>query len=104
DGQLITRQTMEQLPVKDGFLLPDPGQDILKIAVINRYQSAPPSMGFIRNFGLKPGTAIASTVAHDAHNIVAVGIDEETLCRAVNALIRVKGGIVFADASGEDVL
>src|SRR5690606_37220844 len=55
-------------------------------------------------FGLKPGTAIASTVSHDAHNILAVGIDEETLCRAVNALIRVKGGIVFAEASGEDVL
>lgn len=104
DGQLITRQTMEQLPVMDGYLLPDPQHDILKIAVINRYQASAPSIGFIKNFGLIPRTAIASTVAHDSHNIVAVGSDEETLCRAINALIRVKGGIVFADSSGEDVL
>ncbi len=92
DGQLITNKVLVALPVKDGFLQPDPAQDILKIAVVNRYREAPVATAFIRNFGLKAG-AIASSVAHDSHNIVAVGVDDTAICRAVNLVIEAKGGV-----------
>ncbi len=66
--------------------------DVLKIVVVNRYHDAPVAKAFIKNFGLKSG-AIASSVAHDSHNIVAVGIDDESICRAVNLIIDKRGGI-----------
>src|SRR5690606_16321932 len=66
--------------------------DILYLVVVNRYHDAPPAKSFVKNFGLKSG-AIASSVAHDSHNIVAVGVNEEELALAINALIRSKGGI-----------
>ena len=68
------------------------------MVVINRYKDAPVSIGFVKNFGLKKG-AIASSVAHDSHNIIAVGADDESLCRAVNLIIENKGGISCADAA-----
>ena len=67
-------------------------EDILKIVVVNRYHDAPVSKAFIKNFGLKKG-AIASSVAHDSHNIVAVGVDDESLCQAVNLVIENEGGV-----------
>jgi adenine deaminase len=67
-------------------------RDILKIVVLNRYAPASPSVAFIRNFGLKKG-AIASTVAHDSHNLIAVGTSDEEITTAMNALISVKGGV-----------
>ena len=71
--------------------------DILKIVVVNRYTDAPVAKAFIKNFGLKRG-AIASSVAHeDSHNIIAVGADDESLCRAVNLIIQHKGGISLVD-------
>ena len=76
----------------------DTQNDILKMVVINRYKDAPVSIGFIKNFGLKKG-AIASSVAHDSHNIIAVGADDESLCRAVNLIIENEGGISCADAA-----
>ena len=92
DGMLITEKAFITLPEKNGQVLPDPDQDILKICVINRYQKAKPAVGFIKNFGLK-GCAIASTVAHDSHNIVAVGDNDTCIARAVNLLIASKGGL-----------
>ena len=74
-------------------------EDLLKIAVVNRYRTAPPALGYIRGFGLKTG-AIASCVAHDSHNIVAVGVTDEALCRAVNEVIRNRGGIAACDGEG----
>jgi adenine deaminase len=97
DGQIVTGHIQAVLPVKNGAIQPDPAQDILKIAVVNRYAlHAPVAVGFVRGFGLKKG-ALASSVAHDSHNIVAVGTHDEALCAAVNAVIACKGGVSAAD-------
>ncbi|GAA0535006.1 adenine deaminase [Chitinophaga japonensis] len=103
DGQLITNNIHAALPVTDGALYSDPARDILKLAVVNRYQPAPVALGFIRNFGFTTG-AIASSVAHDSHNIIAVGVDDESLCAAVNAVIQEQGGISVADGASLQVL
>lgn len=92
DGQLLTGQEILSVHQKNGFALPDIHRDILKITVVNRYARAEPAVGFIKNFGLKTG-AIASSVAHDSHNIVAVGTNDEVLCEAVNLIIKNRGGI-----------
>jgi len=100
DGQLITNKLIipiaDVLP-RDGRLHANPDKDILKIVVVNRYHPAPVAKSFIRGFGLKRG-AIAASVAHDSHNIVAVGVDDESLCRAVNLIIEQKGGLACVDA------
>lgn len=95
DGQLITGSISAPALIRDGNIISDVPQDILKIAVVNRYQEAEPAVAFIRNFGLKSG-AIASSVGHDSHNIIAVGTDDETLCRAVNLVIEARGGVAAA--------
>ncbi|MBK9254151.1 MAG: adenine deaminase [Saprospiraceae bacterium] len=92
DGELITEKHWANLPVLDGEVQPDLENDILKICVINRYNTAPPVIGFIKNFGLKD-CALASTVAHDSHNIIVVGTDDYLICQAVNLLIDSKGGL-----------
>lgn len=98
DGQLITGKLNETPKSKNGFYESDVEKDVLKIAVINRYREAPVSIAFIKKFGLKKG-AIASSVAHDSHNIIAVGVDDESLCEAVNLIIERKGGISVSDAA-----
>lgn len=103
DGQLITGMSEAELKVIDGNIMPDITQDILKIGIVNRYNEAPVAMGFIHNFGLKGG-ALASTVAHDSHNIVFVGADDESICKAVNLLIAHKGGISLSDGKMDDVM
>lgn len=95
DGQLITNRLDEKGKIENGFWVSDPERDILKIVVVNRYQPAPVAKAFIRNFGLKVG-AIASSVAHDSHNIVAIGVDDNSLCEAVNAVIAASGGVSIA--------
>jgi adenine deaminase len=92
DGQLITGESIHTPHVNDGMVTSDVENDILKIVVINRYTNATPSVAFIKNFGLKTG-AIASSVAHDSHNIIAVGVDDESLVRAINMIIEARGGI-----------
>lgn len=93
NGQLITRHLRESPRIVRGAVEADVKRDILKIAVINRYAPrAPVAVGFIRGFGLKAG-AIASSVAHDSHNVVAVGVDDASLCAAVNLVIKARGGI-----------
>ncbi|HET7118950.1 MAG TPA: adenine deaminase [Hanamia sp.] len=92
DGQLITNKISLFPKEENGFFVSDPENDILKIVVVNRYNDAPIAKAFIKNFGLKKG-AIASSVAHDSHNIIAVGIDDESICDAVNMIIGSKGGV-----------
>ncbi|MCS7019582.1 MAG: adenine deaminase [Cytophagales bacterium] len=92
DGQLITGETYMPVTAENGWAIADPTKDLLKIVVVNRYRSAAPAIGFVKGFGLQCG-AIASSVAHDSHNIVAVGTNDELLCRAINAVIAAKGGI-----------
>jgi adenine deaminase len=103
EGQLITEKMAATLPVKEGYLESDVGQDILKIVVVNRYNDAFPAIAFIHNFGLKKG-AIASSVAHDSHNIIAVGVTDDAICKAINALIMSKGGIAVVDETFEEHL
>jgi adenine deaminase len=92
DGQLITERTNRPPKIVNGKLESDLDNDILKIVVVNRYTEAPVSKAFIKNFGLRAG-AIASSVAHDSHNIIAVGVDDESICKAVNLIIEHRGGI-----------
>ncbi|WP_455170307.1 adenine deaminase [Aegicerativicinus sediminis] len=103
DGELITTKEVFSLPRNGHSLECDLENDILKIAVINRYKDAPISTGFIKNFGLKKG-AIASSVAHDSHNIIAVGANPDDMCEAVNAIISEKGGIAVAEKGKIDLL
>ncbi|HVZ57910.1 MAG TPA: adenine deaminase [Chitinophagaceae bacterium] len=103
DGQLITRKSWEKPCIRRGCLVSDPGRDLLKIAVVNRYRDAPVAVSFIRNFGLKSG-AIASSVAHDSHNLVVVGVEDRDICRAVNLLISHQGGICYVHPDLESVL
>jgi adenine deaminase/very-short-patch-repair endonuclease len=92
DGQLITNKLEAEIGYDEESLQPNLKDDILKIVVVNRYKDAPISKAFIKNFGLKQG-ALASSVAHDSHNIVAVGVDDESICNAVNMVIEHKGGV-----------
>jgi adenine deaminase len=101
DGQLLTGELLLPVRTHDGEVLPDPEQDILKLTVVNRYADAPPAVALIRGFGLRRG-ALASSVAHDSHNVIAVGASDEELCRAVNAVIEHRGGLAVVE--GEEVL
>lgn len=104
DGQLITHRLQARPKQEGSNAISDTENDILKIAVVNRYTDAPAAISFIKNFGLKSG-ALASSVAHDSHNIVAVGADDESICHAVNLIIKNKGGISAvnnAHRHGED--
>ncbi|WEK36262.1 MAG: adenine deaminase [Candidatus Pseudobacter hemicellulosilyticus] len=103
DGQLITNKVMLPPAVADNLIVSDPSRDLLKIVVVNRYADAPVAKAFVRNFGLQSG-ALASSVAHDSHNIVAVGVDDESICRAVNAIIEQKGGVCCIHEEGDLVL
>jgi len=94
DGQLITNKLKCSPTIINNLITSDPENDILKIAVVNRYKDTPVAKAFIKNFGLKSG-ALASSVAHDSHNIVAVGVDDESICEAVNMVIEHKGGVSF---------
>jgi adenine deaminase len=100
DGQLITNRIeveVEKLIASDNIhLTSNIEEDILKMVVINRYHNAPIAKCFIKNFGLKKG-ALASTVAHDSHNIVAVGVDDISLAKAINLVIKAKGGVSATD-------
>ncbi len=101
NGSLVTKKGTYDIKSKDGFALCDTAADIVKIVLISRYdQFAQPVVGFIKNTGFKNG-AIASSVNHDAHNIIAAGSDDESIARAVNMVINAKGGISAVSAGGE---
>jgi adenine deaminase len=103
DGQLITNKIKAEPTLEKDQIISNVEKDVLKIVVVNRYKPAPIAKAFITNTGLKRG-AIASSVAHDSHNIVAVGVDDESLCKAVNAVIAAGGGISAVDDQTEKVL
>ncbi len=103
DGQLITRKKWMPPTVLNDACVPDPAKDLLKIAVVNRYQDAAPALAWITGTGLQRG-AIAGSVAHDSHNIVAIGANDEDLCMAINLVIEHKGGISLADGDHHRVL
>lgn len=103
EGQLITGEFHTIAKIENGCIVSDTEHDVLKIAVVNRYNDAPVAVAFIKNFGLKRG-AIASTVAHDCHNIIVVGADDNSITAAVNALIDAKGGIAVADSTDTAVM
>ena len=103
EGQIFTQKTIETPNIKDGYVESNIDKDVLKIAVVNRYKKAKPAIGFIKNFGIKEG-AIASSVSHDSHNIIAVGITDESICKATNLIIKNKGGISAVGKNLESVL
>ncbi len=103
DRQLITKTFEGKISLENGLAMPAVSDDILKIAVVNRYSNVPVATAFIKNFGLKRG-AIASSVAHDSHNIIAVGVSDEAICEAVNILIDHKGGLSATDGEHTEVL
>lgn len=103
DGELITDWDVAEIADDDGTVSSDVDADLLKIVVINRYQPSKPAVALIRGFGLKSG-AIASSVAHDSHNVVVVGVSDEAICKAANGVIQQQGGISVASAKGVEVL
>ena len=103
DGQLITPCLWETPTIFEETIVSDTKRDILKMVLYNRYYQAAPKMAFIKNFGFKQG-AIASTVAHDSHNIIAVGVDDASIVNAINAVIKEKGGISCVNKSDLKVL
>lgn len=95
DGQLITNKIKEPITsfnISNGIIQTSTEKDLLYMVVVNRYSNAPVAKCFVKNFGLQHG-AIASSVAHDSHNIIAVGADAVSICHAVNLVIREKGGV-----------
>jgi adenine deaminase len=103
DGQLVTRELHLEGRIEHDNLVSDTVSDVLKMTVVNRYNDDPPSIAFIKNFGLIRG-AIASSVGHDSHNIIAVGADDRSIAQAVNLLIENKGGICAVDGEHKKVL
>ena len=101
DGQLITNKLFFEPKVVNGKIVCDTERDLLKIVVVNRYHDAVIASGFIKNFQLKKG-ALASSVAHDSHNIVAVGVDDESICRAVNLVIENRGAVSAVCQSNDE--
>jgi adenine deaminase len=103
DGQLITKEIFVEPKIENGKVVSDLEQDVLKIVVLNRYKTALPAIAFINNYGLKEG-AIASSVGHDSHNIIAVGVDDFSICEAINLIIREKGGVAAVSNTKRGVL
>ena len=103
DGQLITGRLTMRPKVVDGLAVSDPDRDLLKIAVVNRYGDTAPALAFIKNFGLRQG-AMASSVAHDSHNVVAVGVADEDLAAAVNLVLEARGGLAVAAGPEHELL
>ena len=96
NGEIITEKLVGRAKSIDNNLVSDVENDILKIAVVNRYENKKPAVGFIKNFGLKRG-ALASSVAHDSHNIIIIGCDDESMAVATNMIIENKGGFAVCD-------
>ncbi|HMQ06320.1 MAG TPA: adenine deaminase [Saprospiraceae bacterium] len=103
DGQLITGSRESEVKVENGAVVADLDNDILKIVVINRYSRQKPAIALIHGFGLKGG-AIASCVAHDSHNIIAVGVEDTSICESINAIIQNQGGISAVNSKHTEVL
>ena len=103
DGELVTNQIAADSLIVDGNLVSNTATDVLKMTVVNRYKNETPSIAFIKNFGIKEG-AIASSVGHDSHNIIAIGVSDEAICKAVNLIIENKGGVCAVTKTTEKVV
>lgn len=103
EGQLITTEEILDATIEHGNAVSDPTRDLLKLVVVNRYHRATPAFGFVRNFGLKRG-ALASSVAHDSHNIVAVGCSDEELANCINLVIEHRGGVAATDGADRRIV
>ena len=103
DGELVTNQIEVDSLIENGNLVSDTKSDVLKMTVVNRYKNDEPAIAFIKNFGLKEG-AIASSVGHDSHNIIAVGVSDEAICKAVNLIIENRGGVCAVSNSEEKIV
>jgi adenine deaminase len=103
DGELVTEKFLADPVLMNGNVVSDPSNDILKITVINRYEASKPAVAFIRGFGLKYG-AMASTVAHDSHNIICIGTNDADMITVINSLVENKGGIAVTDGQNLNVL
>ena len=103
DGELVTNNIEADSLIIDENLVSNTATDVLKMTVVNRYKNEIPSIAFIKNFGIKEG-AIASSVGHDSHNIIAIGTSDELICRAVNLLIKHKGGICALNNTTEKIV
>ena len=103
DGELVTNQMEADSLIEDGNLVSNIATDVLKMTVVNRYKNEVPAIAFIKNFGIKEG-AIASSVGHDSHNIIAIGVSDKDICKAVNLIIENSGGICAVNASEEKIV
>jgi adenine deaminase len=103
DGELVTNNIEADSLIVDGDLVSNTATDVLKMTVVNRYKNETPSIAFIKNFGIKEG-AIASSVGHDSHNIIAIGVSDEAICKAVNLIIENKGGVCAVTKTTEKVV
>ena len=103
EGLLVTNELIEDALTENGNLVSNIEKDILKMTVVNRYRNEKPAIAFIKNFGLKEG-AIASSVGHDSHNIIAVGVSDKAICKAVNLIIENKGGICAVSDTQENIV
>ena len=103
DGELVTNNIEADSLIVDGNLVSNTATDVLKMTVVNRYKNETPSIAFIKNFGIKEG-AIASSVGHDSHNIIAIGVSDEAICKAVNLIIKNKGGVCAVTKTTEKVV
>ncbi|MGG7663366.1 adenine deaminase [Dyadobacter sp. BHUBP1] len=103
DGQLVTNEWITEAKIINGAIVSDPEKDVLKVVVVNRYSTALPAVAFIRNFGLKQG-ALASSVAHDSHNIICIGCDDESIARAVNLVVEARGGLSAVGAGSQHLI
>jgi len=103
NGEIVTETFWAKVKRQDGWIVSDTKRDILKMTVVNRYENQAPAIAFINNFNLKHG-AIASCVGHDSHNIIAVGVDDKSITKAVNLIIENKGGISAVDKETKHIL
>jgi len=103
DGDLVTEKKQAEAKIEQNEVVSDIDRDILKIVVVNRYTSSKPVVGFVQNFNLKKG-AIAGSIAHDSHNIIAIGTNDNDLVQVINAIIESKGGIAVCEGSKTDIL
>ncbi len=103
DGQLVTGRGVAPARVEEGCVVADPSHDVAMLALVDRYAARPPALALVRNFGLADG-ALASSVAHDSHNVVAVGTSPEALARAVNLVVTARGGLAAVGPAGERLL
>ncbi len=103
DGELVTGDSRLKALIREGMVVSDTSRDILKIVVVNRYKNSKPAIGFIRNMGLKKG-AMASTVAHDSHNIIAVGTSDDCIFRAIDMIAEEMGGVAYCNSTEKMII